>query len=341
MKFLALVGLCALCVVDPSFSQANNEVVASIQRSLDKVGADDWSGPGSVIRKALDALAHKKNLKPETTLVVALGNFTYAQSGLGSPFSRFLEDQFSAALVKSKYFTLFPREILSNLSSGLEDSYRTQIGGEKATGSLAGKFTRASNGSMTVDYQLTDLEKGQVIVYDQITVPKNAIPAGLVIEPQAPPSVPQPAPAVGQLSVSMTTDRGLSAAYFDGEELSLSVFASKDCWLKVYQIDGQGVVKLIFPNQFAANNQIPANKVVWIPSHGSPFAFKMGAPYGVETIRAVVSTSPFQAQETAFENLGSDTANVLSRGISLAVKKGSVETAQTQLQYTVNPAPGR
>ena len=336
-KFVASFIL-VFCLGLPAFGQVSPPIVDSIEESLDRIGGDDWAGPGSIIRKVLDSLANKKNLRPEKALVVVLGNFTYAQSGLGSPFSRFLEDQFSAALVKCKYFSLFPRDVLSNLPVGLDSAYRKQLGGEAATGSLSGKFSLKNKDTILVDFQVVDLERGQVIGYDQITVPVRLVPKGLALEPPPPPSTEPPAiPASRGLAVSLTTDRGASGTYFDGEEMTLSVFANRTVWLKIYQIDTRGEIKLIFPNAYSSDNKIPANQLVRVPQPEAGFAFKLGAPYGVETIRAVVSNEPFRDQETAFESLGPDVGKVMSRGLSVQSKQAVPELAQAQVKYTVNP----
>jgi hypothetical protein len=335
-----VAGILLLILGTHSLSaQAVTPLVDQIVSQIDAVGTQDWTGPGGVIRKVLDSLEGKKDRHPNKDLKVVLANFTYAQSGLGSPFSRFLEDQFSSALVKSKYFSLFPREVLTNLPAGLGGPYQGQLGAAEATGSLSGKFSPAADGSVTVDFQLADLLEGRVIGYGQVKVRKEWIPSGLALEPPAAPALPPvPTAAPGGLSVTLTTDRGPSGTYLDGEVLTLSVFASKDCWLKVYQIDGAGQVKLIFPNPYSQKNQIRANTLVRVPDGTSGFSFVMGAPYGVETIRAVASTVPFLDTETAFQDLGTDSPKVINRGLSVVAKpSGPAELAQAQVQYTVQP----
>lgn len=244
--------------------------------------------------------------------------------------------------MKSRYFSLFPRELLANLPPRTDAGLRDQLGGARATGSLSGKFSLRPDGSVAVDYQLADLDRGLVIGYDQVVIPKSSLPAGLALEPPAPPAALPPVPAApAGLSVALTSDRGEAGAYFDGEELLLTVYSSRAGWLKVYQMDGSGALKLIFPNAYSQDNQIPAAQALRIPAPGSPFAFKLGPPYGVETIRAVVSTVPFQTAETPFQALPGTTGSILSRGLSVEPKAGSgpPELAQAQISYTVSPSP--
>jgi hypothetical protein len=333
----ALAVLAAVLFVAPAGAQSSPELVSQIQKSLDKAGEREVSGPGSLIRAALDALARKKSNRVEGQMTVILGNFTYNDSGLGSPFSRFLEDQFSAALVKSKYFNLFPRDVLSNLPAGLQGAYQAKWG-DQIQGSLNGKFFQ-DNGKLSVEYQLADLGQGKVILTDKLSIDASWVPAGLSVKPLPAPEAPSlpPVSSSGALTLSLLADRGTNGTYFDGEEMVLTVLASKDCWLKVYQIDGKGDVKLIFPNPYSGDGRLPAGVLVQIPGAGAAFAFKLSAPYGVETIRAVASTVPFQAREVAFESLGADAPRVLSRGMSVVAKAQVAEAAQAQVQYTVNP----
>lgn len=342
MKKKTLFLTVALLVATLGWGQSSSELVATVQRSLDQAGDREITGPGGVIRKFLDAMAQKKDNHVDKAMTVILGNFTYAESGLGSPFSRFLEDQFAAALVKSKYFNLFPRDVLTNLPAGLQGAYQQKWGAD-IQGSLAGKYYRSPGGKIVVDYQLADLQQGKVILTDQIEVPNDTVPATMSFEPlpapAAPAAPPIPATDSGAFSVSLIADRGLTGTYFDAEEMVLTVLATKDCWLKLYQIDGKGDVKLIYPNQYSGEGRIPAGVLVQIPRQGAPFAFKLGAPFGVETIRAVASTVAFQAKETAFESLGPNAPQVLSRGMSVSPKAQNAESAQAQIQYTVNPKP--
>jgi hypothetical protein len=82
-----------------------------------------------------------------------------------------------------------------------------------------------------------------------------------------------------------------SRTYFDGDAMTISLYASQDCWFKVYHIDVNNQMQLIYPNQTDRNNMLKANTERVIPDNTT---FELGAPYGEETILAVFSSTPFE-----------------------------------------------
>lgn len=139
------------------------------------------------------------------------------------------------------------------------------------------------------------------------------------------------------LKVSVTSSRGNGSSFSDGETLVVVVSATKDAYLKLYHIDVNGQVQLIFPNRFQKNNFVKGGTVVQFPTPGAGFKFQLHAPFGTEFIKAVASTVPFESTEADFEELGSVGSGILARGLTVAAEDlVKAETAEAKMNYSIN-----
>jgi len=77
------------------------------------------------------------------------------------------------------------------------------------------------------------------------------------------------------------------SVYRVGEYIVITVRASQDCYLSLYDISTLGEVSQLFPNRFASNNQLQRGRAYRIPAEADAFNFKIFGPAGVERIRAV------------------------------------------------------
>jgi hypothetical protein len=89
--------------------------------------------------------------------------------------------------------------------------------------------------------------------------------------------------------------------YYDGEDLLINLWASCDCYVKVYHIDAGGKVQMIFPNRLDADNFLRADAEMIIPRSGG---FRLHAPFGQETIVVY-------AQDIQFTNLESEMLQIV------------------------------
>ncbi|MDR3302231.1 MAG: DUF4384 domain-containing protein [Spirochaetaceae bacterium] len=129
-------------------------------------------------------------------------------------------------------------------------------------------------------------------------------------------------------------------SYYDGEKLLLSLLSEKNCFFKVYHIDVNNNMKMVYPNSIDTNNRLQANTERTIPEKTD---FVMEAPYGAETILVV-------AREAQFENIESETLQVVkvsketiklatdaARGLSVQAKPNAVgeNTVNARYSYTI------
>jgi hypothetical protein len=87
-----------------------------------------------------------------------------------------------------------------------------------------------------------------------------------------------------------------SYTYVDGEKMQINLRADKDCYFKVYYVDAENKMQLIYPNPTSGNNFLKANTTRTIPDTTE---YVMGAPFGVESILVIASDTmlPYTADE--------------------------------------------
>jgi hypothetical protein len=282
-------------------------------------------------------------------MIVSIGNFTYADRPIGSRFSRYLEENVSAVLIRSEAFELFARdrleEILQTLELSLSDlfdqSSAPQAGKLKAIeGLFSGRFFDEAT-EVRVFLELVDIESGTVIRKASFVIPKSAIPVSVSVLPE---NYNDALFVIEELAEVQNADnrefivkawapRGNGGVYRDGERLEIRFYANRDCFIKLYHIDVNRNMKLIFPNRFCQSNWIQGRKLYRIPDSSDPFTFELTSPYGTEFIKVIASTTQFDDIEESFQQLGSASVDLVSRGLS--VKARDEQVTEALISYTI------
>jgi len=86
-------------------------------------------------------------------------------------------------------------------------------------------------------------------------------------------------------------------AFYEGDEISISFRANKDCYVAIYNIDTKGRVNLVFPNSPHDNNYIESNSIYQIPNRYDSYDLTVQGPEGVEFLQIVASSRPFVIPE--------------------------------------------
>jgi hypothetical protein len=316
---LAFVLFCSL----PAFSE---DIDSLLSPSLSKLYAD--------------------KTKP---LVVCFGSFTYADKGLSSEFSRYLESAVALALQKNRQFELFARDKLEgiletqqlNLSDIFSEKDPVRIGNLKSIKAmLAGRFFDAGK-DLEVFLEMIAVETGTVSGSAKVVIPKTLIPRNVSLLPD---NYNDAVAVLNELKkidpnenrnlmVKAWTKRGNGGTYIDGEELVIHFYANSDCYIKIYHIDVNGDMKLIFPNQYHDNNEIKKNVIYSIPDESYGFAFKLGKPFGTEFIKIIASTKQFKDIEESFSSLGKSSKDLITRGLSVQQREAKI--TEVMLSYTI------
>lgn len=158
---------------------------------------------------------------------------------------------------------------------------------------------------------------------------------------------------------------GNEPVYKVGEKMSVSVSASQDCNLVVFDFDGKSNLKQIFPNEYQPNGQVKAGETVNIGGAESPFDFQVGGSGGSERIFvyaypttasaspltvAMLATphSPFRSAEMTLEkyrDLVNKSKVFFSREVKIVPKQGVQPVSDTsgaapnkvELSFKVQP----
>ena len=98
-----------------------------------------------------------------------------------------------------------------------------------------------------------------------------------------------PPPAVGGgLSVDVVVDRA-SRVYTHGDQVVLTVRATEDSYIWVFDTGTSGKVHQIFPNRYHEENFLRAGSTLHIPPAGSDYALAVSHPQGAELITVVAT----------------------------------------------------
>ena len=131
-----------------------------------------------------------------------------------------------------------------------------------------------------------------------------------------------------------------TATYIGGDEMSITLLANQNCYVKVYHIDVNSQMQLIFPNRINRNNYLTANTTRVIPE--APVQLSLHAPFGQETIFVIASGEQFQNLEAEFVQIRQAsreaTRSVAVGGASLQVKPDSAPPlgiTETRFNYTI------
>lgn len=310
--------------------QVSVSAANTIDSMLEKVLADFFAG-----------------VSEKTT--VKLGNFTYADTGMGSGFSAYIADKLKIAIERSAGFSLFEEEQLEamietmklNMSGLFDEETAVEIGKiQGARAILSGRFYETKLG-IDLFIGLVDIESGALAESAEISLPKADIPFSVSVLPdnynnalkvlEELKSLQETQPS--DFRVKVWIERGEGGIYRDGEELEILFFSNQDCFIKLYHIDVNGKMSLIFPNQFYPDNHIKAETLYTIPDKNYPFAFVLGEPYGVEFVKVIASKVQFDDIEGAFEELGRASRAILTRGLKVSARDNAV--SEFLVRYTI------
>jgi hypothetical protein len=119
--------------------------------------------------------------------------------------------------------------------------------------------------------------------------------------------------------LAVSVDRGPNSEYRFGEEVVIGVRSDRAGFLTIYNIDSQGTVALLFPNQFVQNNRVQAGQLISIGGPTAPFQITAQGVPGRETVVAVISDESQAARLPGVSDFrsapGSKSLGVVARGV--------------------------
>jgi hypothetical protein len=157
----------------------------------------------------------------------------------------------------------------------------------------------------------------------KVPVPTPIAPSVPVVQPVGPdnPSMEQDGSIRrGEIKVALTLNERKFKA---GDKLVATVTSDRDGFLGLFYLNAHGKVEQIFPNDEKQDSAIIAGKPIVVPGDTHDFDFIMGAPFGAETLKAVVATERFFKLEfdDANELIWGSARDEVTKGIAVQRRK--------------------
>lgn len=118
-----------------------------------------------------------------------------------------------------------------------------------------------------------------------------------------------------------------------GDTIVFYFRAERDCYLNIVNINSQGELTLLFPNQFYRNNFIRAGRTYQIPDESYGFDLEIQPPAGMDRVYAIASNSPIDIfgsdfDQSAFKGITrGQTQEVQLRSIGVKLKNTRLHSA--------------
>lgn len=168
-------------------------------------------------------------------------------------------------------------------------------------------------------------------------------------------------PVPASVAVNVWTDRDPSGNavpnYFPGDSVRLYASVNQDAYVYLFNVDPQGKVDMILPNQFAGgSNFLKAGTTKVFPQPGANFTYTIAAPYGQNKVLALASKTPlnmdqiatFRTQQSGLASVNVQGQQRLAQALSIVVTPVPQNTWTTDTAYynvaarpVAQPAPVR
>lgn len=143
-------------------------------------------------------------------------------------------------------------------------------------------------------------------------------------------------PVQSNVGVSVWTDRDPSGNsvpnYAPGERIRLYTRVTQNAYVYLFNVDPAGKVDMILPNRYASGqNYLRAGVTKVFPAANDGFTFDIAAPYGMNKVLALASTTPLNVDQIA-------SFAGAQGGFASVNVQGQQQLAQA-LSIVVNPVP--
>lgn len=114
-----------------------------------------------------------------------------------------------------------------------------------------------------------------------------------------------------------------------GEKMEIFFEVTQPMFVRIVTVNSVGKVATLFPNPYQNDNFVKPGKTIKIPPLGSPVNLKVGAPEGVDKIRAAASLTPISADTFPMGEDGEFNTNAIE-GFSVAGSEFKVLAASSK-----------
>ena len=139
-----------------------------------------------------------------------------------------------------------------------------------------------------------------------------------------------------QLTVKASVDRA-DKTYKHGDKLTLSVEATQDAYVWVFDTGTSGKVHQVFPNRHETDNFVRAGTKIMIPKSGADYDFVVSNPQGSELITVIASKDDHALTENMVpENVGEGVFLALNGNASSVAKDLSISLRQKHREWSTD-----
>jgi len=241
----------------------------------------------------------------QVPMKAVLGEISYRNTEFGSPLSVFMKTRLQEELRRSGAFALVEAPQLRTISVAQSPKSGTALA--EASGAdvvIAGNYWETAEG-VELFVSLRQRKQDLLLGVARALLPSALLPPGVAVTPAnlasarlneriedqiAPLSATQ---ADAPLKVEVWTDRGKGAIYSEGEEVLVMVRVSQNAYLRLFFTDANNQTYQVFPNIYRQHGWIPGGQVVTIPTPEDRFVLKVKPPFGIESLTAFASRTPF------------------------------------------------
>ena len=212
---------------------------------------------------AVKAAVSEFGKQVDSPAVIGIGNFVYADKNIGSSYSLYLQELASKELQASGKFILASREHMDTIMeemrlglTGLTDEATSPEPGMLRGLELlvAGRFFDEGE-DVKLFLELIEIESGLVLKKTDYLISKTTIPATVSLLPKNYNDALYVLDELSELSsgggegleIRAWCIRGEGGIYRDSENLVVRFYANRNCYIKVYHIDVDRNLSLIFP----------------------------------------------------------------------------------------------
>ena len=128
-------------------------------------------------------------------------------------------------------------------------------------------------------------------------------------------------PPIPPVEVDIWSDKGERSVYYPGEDIRVYFKLSRDAYVVVYDIDTEGRVKLLYPQDPYGYPMTEGRVTHRLPPVGSPWSYHVSGPTGIEYVAAVASTRPFDWDEYIYELGGGGSFEAVSTDPQLGIER--------------------
>jgi len=126
---------------------------------------------------------------------------------------------------------------------------------------------------------------------------------------------------VPPVEVDIWSDKGERSVYYPGEDIRIYFKLSRDAYVVVYDVDTEGRVKLLYPQDPYEAPMTEGRVTHRLPPVGSPWSYNVSGPTGIEYVAVVASTRPFDWDEYIYELGGGGTFEAVSTDPQLGIER--------------------